>query len=258
MKKTLLLAAALMVVTAAVASAQERGHMTLGWGLCREATGPSAATRNFACNTNTSNHLLVGGVVFQGGNVTGMSAGDFEIDIMTQSLTLPAWWQHGTGQCRGTANLSLLLVDPQVPGPACPNEYWGIIPGGPSGGFSYTPQSQANHAVIRIVAAVDNQATQAVPDNLETLLFLMTIRSGNTTTPQTVCDGCQTPACLTLQRGQFFQTNNDNFELHGIPLLPPVPGRVDQVTWQTIDVGGCTDPTPTHNQTWGSIKAIYR
>jgi hypothetical protein len=183
------------------------------------------------------------------------------VDVYLQDLTVQPWWQHGAAPaCRGTDDLSVGFTN--AAGYQC-NDYQSQVANGALGGSSYTyPAGQSNHSQIRFVAAVDpTQVLPPIAPGTETYLFNVTIRNGNTVAPNTVCNGCQVPACLTFSRVDIEQRNGDNFSVvyrsaqdPGVPELAPAEAVV---TWQAGTA--CNgDPTPTQNRTWGSIKSIYR
>lgn len=256
MKKTLLLSGALLMLAAPMALAQTpRGDLTLGWDNCR-VSGPGLASKSFACTSNSGSSRLVGAFIAAPG-VVQLNSADMSVDIFLQNANVSPWWQHPgpAGSCRTAGQLSVDYTN--AAGVTCANEYWTSIPGGPFGGFSYAwPSSQINHALLRGVVAVDNNAAGAVPPGFETYLFTAAISHGNNVAPQAICAGCTTSACISFFRAEMFQTNNDNFVITESSAPSLTPGN-NQVTWQSVD--GCAgDPTPTQNRTWGSIKAIYR
>jgi hypothetical protein len=261
MKKTLLLACALLTV-ASLASAQQRGSLTLGWDDCRLAGGASLKT--FACNTNTNSATLIRNLVgayVAGPGVDAMISWAGSVDIYLQDLVVAPWWQHGAAPaCRGTDDLSVGFVNSSAA--AC-FDYQSQVQNGALGGQNYTaPSGQANHAQLRFVAAVDATAVlPPIPVGTETYLFNATIRNGNTVPTQAVCAGCETPACLTFTHLDIEQRGGDNFSIvyrsAQEPQVPALAPAEAQVTWQT-DTACNGDPTPARNATWGSIKSIYR
>lgn len=261
MKKTLLLAAALLSVFSTVASAQ-RVQLTLGWGACR-VNGGGTDNVSFACTTNTGNNQLVAAMIPNAAsNLIAVNSGDFFVDIYSQSPVLPAWWQFsdaGTGQAGCRALGTQFTTDATNAATlTCDYTYWPEVSSVTSGSSYRYPSDdvpQQNHGKLRVIVAVDNTTaplTTQPAAGQETYLFSARLSRGSTT-GATVCAGCQTPACLTFSKADIFQSNDDNFTV----VSGPVPSPLSRVTWQLVD--GCAgDPTPNRNQTWGQIKAIYR
>lgn len=254
MKKTLLLLSALLMV-ASVASAQQRGSLTLGYDDCRLAGG--TASKFFACTANTGSRNLFAAYV-AGTGVNELVAWAGGVDIYLNDLTVPAWWAHGAAGCRGTDDLSVQFTT-DSPSGGCLN-YQGQVSGGALGGSQYdNPNTQANHTRIRFVAAVDlTQVLPPIPPGTEAYLFNVVIRNGNTTVAP-ICAGCAVPAVLAFTRADLEQRNNDNFSV--VYRSPTDPGAElapanAVATWQTDQV--FSDPTPNTKKTWGAIKSIYR
>jgi hypothetical protein len=96
MKKILLLAAALCVVTATVASAQPRANLSLGWSNCR-VNGGGTSNLNFVCNNAaTPQSRLVAGLT-PTAPLNSMTAGDYHLDVYSQS---PTPWTGGGSSIR--------------------------------------------------------------------------------------------------------------------------------------------------------------
>jgi hypothetical protein len=269
MKKTLMLLSALLMV-ASVASAQQRGSLTLGFDDCRLAGGTSS--KFFACNTNSgtaANTRNAVGCYVAGNGVDALVAWAGSVDIFLNDLTVAPWWQHGSAPaCRGTDDLSVLFVG----GFSC-YDHQSNFAGGALGGQNYqygAAAGQANHAQLRFVAAIDpTNPDVPIAPGTETYLYNALIRNGNTVAPNVVCAGCQIPVVMAFTRADLEQKDPDG---PGGPLLPDnfsivyrsaqepsqpelAPGDA-VVTWQTDQV--FSDPTPTKNKTWGAIKSLYR
>ena len=91
--------AALLTVFAAPSATAD--GINLSWDNCGAA---GIQTKTFACNTNLATPFdLVGSFTPPAGinQLLGMSA-----DLNVGSTSLPDWWKHGVGECRGTTNLS--------------------------------------------------------------------------------------------------------------------------------------------------------
>jgi hypothetical protein len=266
MKKTLLLAAALMVVTATVASAQfQRGTLSLGWANCR-VNGLGVGNATFACNTNGgAGARLVGGFI-PAQPLNSLNSGFLYVDVFTESPALDPWWTFtdATPGCRPLTTWALDLGN--AAGVTCDRTYWPDA-GSPSSASRYfMPTYQANHATLRILVAVDAGQAASIPQaNVgEEMHAFSAVLGRGLSTGAGSCAGCLTHACLAFTGADLFQTNNDNFTVGGAtinstqPLIHPTPGNA-YVSWQ----GGagappCTDPTAARNGTWGAIKSMYR
>jgi hypothetical protein len=150
MKKTLLMAGALLALTAGMASAQ--AGLNLSWTDCGAA---GAASRTYACTSNSGSANMVGSMIV-GTSVPNAVGNESVFDLQTDQAALSPWWTYGTGQCRlathfqasyaGTggcenpwisAGFSTYNYTPAfngVPNRARMRTVWGMNPGGPIDG----------------------------------------------------------------------------------------------------------------------------
>ncbi len=238
-KTTLLLAGALLTITASIASAQ---GLNLAWNDCG---GPN--NKVFACNSNTATaHKLVGSY-FAPVGLNQLSGNEVVLDLQSASATLPAWWNvRGTGQCRNgqlTAN---------VGGSAgCPQDFWAGNGAGGIGAYN-VGFGGANRARLVMAFAVPADFVGPVADGIENYAF--TINIGNSkTVGSPACAGCADPVCLVLNSINLTQpVGVGNFKLTN-------PATSNFAAWQGGNVsGGCPGSVPTKNATWGSVKSLYR
>jgi hypothetical protein len=237
MKKALTLAAALVALTAATASAQ----LNLNYTDC--VAGGLVSNRAFACNTNTGSFNIIGSYIAPAG-ITNLAGTEGVVDFQSATASLPAWWQFGqAGSCRQTA----ASVQYNTPGASCV-DYYGSIPGGALGGFGIT--WSGNRGRIKTVAAVDIGATAALVPGDE--VYAVTLRITNALTTGTgECGGCLEPVCVVFNSLRLAQAE---------PLQSPLlflPADAQFVTWQ----GGfptCYAATPTTKSSWGQVKSLYR
>ena len=243
MKKITLIAGAMLLVGASVASA---AGINLSWSDCG-AFGLQNVT--FACNTNTGLAGSMVGSFDPPANVTDFLGISAQIDITTDQPTLPDWWSHGTGQCRGTTALSTNFDF--TANINCVDFYAGQA----AGGYAYdvgfgTP----NRARFRIQCAVPIDNRGPVDPGTEYYGF-----KGNLQRSKSVgtgsCAGCSLPACIVLNEIQLFQPPENAFD----PVISN-PITRNWITWQLPPTGpaGCPLSTPTQGKSWGQVKSLYR
>jgi len=246
MKKTLLIAGALLALTASMASAQ--GGMNLSWTDCG-TSGVSTLTYNCARNTG-ANTLFVSAVTpVPMPKLNGMAA---VIDLQSNTATLSPWWDLSTTGCRGAAFSGSASF---VAGPFSCLDAWN---GHASGGMDYTYQFGAlNRGRIRGVWAVP---TPVSSDGTDEYYLEEVIITNAQTTGTGSCAGCSNGACIVLNSVQVTQPTG----LGDYVIVNPLNSNF--VTWQASGSNpgggpfgqGCPGATPTHNNTWGSVKALYR
>ena len=248
MKKTLLLGAALLALSASVASA---AGINFGWNDCGGL--PASVNKNFACNSNTlSGAILVGSFVPPAGS-TAITGEEIVIDIQSASANLPAWWQFkNAGTCRATGAFSTNADF--TSGPFTCADYF---VGGATGNFTaFNPNivpGQTNRARIQILYAVPPTSAGPVDENLEYYAFKLTVL-GAKTVGAGACGGCLDPVCLVLNEIKLTQpVGVGNYRLQ-------TPASRNYATWQggAIGLGGCPAVVPAQNRTWGSVKSLYR
>jgi len=243
MKRITLIAGAMLVLGASIASAE---GINLSWTDCG-----AFGTQNvsFACNTNTG---LAGSMVGSFdpppgvAEFLGLSA---QIDITTDQPNLPDWWKHGSGQCRGTTALSTNFDF--TANSNCIDVYAGQA----AGGFAYdvgfgTP----NRARFRIQCAVPFDNRLPVDPGTEYYAFKANLQRAKTVGTGS-CAGCTNPACIVLNEIQLFQPPEAAFD----PSITAPLSR-NWITWQLPITGppGCPLSTPTQGRSWGQVKSLYR
>ncbi len=241
MKKTLLLSAALLALSASIASA---AGLNLSWTACGSA---GLANKTFACNVNTgAAETMVASYVAPAGSqgITGMEA---VIDLQSSTATLPAWWQFkNVGTCRQTA-LSALPA-----GAACDGDYWA---GQASGGITayITPYAAAaNRARLLIIYAVPSTLAAPIDADVEYFAFTASVSHAKTVGAGS-CAGCADPVCIVLNEIKLTQAVGvGDFRIQNAAAR-------NFVTWQGgVVSGGCPAVVPTQNRTWGAVKSLYR
>ena len=242
MKKTLILTGAALALAVSMAAAE---GVNLSWNDCGLNGAP---VTSFTCNTNTGTPFpLVAS--FQSPGVLNAFLGiSAQIDLSSNSPTLPDWWKHGTGMCRGAAALSVSF-DFSTSTFLC-NDVW---QGQAVGGYLYESGfSVPNRARLLIQCAVPLGNEIVLDDVSEHYAFRASVtRTKSSGTGS--CAGCVEPVCIVLNEIQLFQPD----ELNNSPKVSTPLGR-NYVTWQTASVPGCPLSTPTRNSSWGQVKSLYR
>jgi hypothetical protein len=229
---------------ASAASAQ--GQINLAWNDCGAAGAVDAA---FACNTNSGAPFsMVASFVAPGAlpEFLGISA---QIDMKFDSGTVPDWWAHGTGFCRGTTGLATNFDFTSGPF-TCFDFYIGSA----AGGFAYdvgfgTP----NRARFRVQCAVPFDNRGAIDGSTGEIYAFKgnVLRSKTTGTGN--CLGCEIAGCIVLNEMQLFQPPAQAND----PVIT-TPGTGNHVTWQGGANTNCPASTPTKSATWGQVKSLYR
>lgn len=219
--------------------------INLGWDDC-PGGGTYALAETFACNTNVGFHTLVGSFVAPAG-IVNMTGNEIVIDLKTSAAAFPAWWSLATGLCRaGSLSSSFDFTG----GPFSCYDYW---QGGALGGIAMLPPS-GTLARIKAVCALpagDPRIT-SVPEGLHLYSFKANINSAKTVGAGS-CGGCTAEMCIVLNEIAFTQAEPQQ----RTPITNPAVSNY--VVWQSYTGwAGCPGATPARQQTWGSIKALYR
>ncbi len=261
MKKTLLMAGALLALTASMASAV---GIDLNWNNCLFAAGNRVADMVPVCNdpdpTITNGQVFsMFGSIRTGVNISGVIAWGADIDVQTANPSLDPWWQLGSGECREgsigytfngftnatSCNKTLMVTSPAPLGIA----NWASGQGGPSrahygiGVVRTTGVTVVGTTKYQLFdASVDSRFTQFDPAS----------------PADPVCAGCQDAACIVLNHvevdvptAQQPPDGKNNFY---------APELAEYVTWNggAVAGGGCPTATPSRPATWGKVKSLYR
>ena len=240
MKKTLVIAGALLALTAGMASAS---GLNLYWNDCPPPTGGGVSTSAHLCTTNSGAHIAVGSLVAPAG-ITAMVAASSVIDVQTNQAVLSPWWNVMPGGCRqgamstsyGFASL-FSCIDP-----------WN----GAALGITDFAQTGPNRFRIRTVGAVpEANAVAMTPGTEYYIVQIIVSRQKTMGTPS--CAGC-------LDNGVFVYNSLLITQPYGTPGGDPTISNAEQSQCASLgpmDAAACL-ATPTRNATWGAIKAIYR
>jgi hypothetical protein len=246
-----------LVLLAAGFTTSHAGPINLRWDKCWGDGGTMNA--NFACNTNSGSHRLVGSFISPA-NFSDMVGTEVVIDLGVAGVSLPAWWQFkNAGSCR-IASLGIGLSEP-VDAIRCVDWASGQALGGIA---SYTVDAFIlGRATIRLASAVpaslgDILAGQEYFAFLLTLNHLKTVGAGS-------CAGCELGACIALRSvvlvngsGQRTGLGPGRGSIGSDDRLVTWQGGAGVVTQTHADALDCPRATPVRNNTWGDVKALYR
>jgi len=252
MKKVTLLCGMLLALTTSVAAAGEGTN--LRWNACIGDGG--TINRNFACDTNSANHVLVGGFELAAG-MTDVSGNEIVVDIASASPNLPAWWHfRNAGTCRQNALSFNTAISPLAVN--CADWGDGLSVGG-VGAYNIGARGP-NTSRIVAATAVPPASLAALFAAQEYFSFNVVINSAKTVGSPN-CVGCLDPVCIVFNSVNLttpVAANNRR-------LVGPANGfDSDFATWQggggvvVQGVPGCGAATPTRASTWGTVKSLYR
>jgi hypothetical protein len=223
--------------------------LNLSWDDCGAA---GTSQKNFACASNSGANIMFASAVV-GVPVPQLNGHEGVIDLQTNEATLSDWWKiGGTGaapNCRPATTITSNFDF--VGGPFSCLDPW---TGSAAGGVNFTQAFNGpNRARIRTVCAIPGSTAITGTDEYYVYKVTMTnVRSTGTGS----CAGCADGACIVLNSIDFTQPAGvGNFKITN-----PLVQR--HVLWQAggsaIGGLGCPAQVPTRNQTWGSVKSLYR
>ena len=241
MKKTLLMAGALLALTAGIASAA--GGINLSWNDCGAA---GTASKTFACTSNTLTGAIMVASAIAPVPMDQLNGEESEMLLQTNAAALSPWWHLETGGCRSALSASFDFTS----GPFTCADVW---TGNGAGGLSYDANylGAPNRARIRTIGAIPGST--AIDDVTEYYFFKVTLL-GAKTTGTGACAGCTDGMCIVFTQLKLTQP----LGVGDYTLTNPILRQ--HVTWQTGGslAGQCPAATPTQTRTWGSVKSLYR
>ena len=243
MKKTLLLCGALIAISATTAFA---AGINLSYNDCGTF---GTENKTFACNTNSGNSIMVASFVAPAGIGQYLSC-ESNLEIQTDSATLPDWWQFkNAGTCRSA---SLSLSGDFTSGPFnCTDFFAGAAAGGIG---AYNPgYTLPNRARIVLVLAVPSANAGPLNEGEQYYAYKLTFNNAKSIGTGS-CAGCLTPACINTRFIKLVQP----LGAPGGDVTVSNPADRAYVRWQSASAATCVGATPTRNSTWGSVKALYR
>lgn len=221
--------------------------IALNWGACEADGGVSDAT--FACNTNAGFTALAPS--FQlGAPLTGVTSVRGAFEVVSETPTLPAWWDLDV--CRSG---SLTTLNSSLAPILC--SYWAAGFLAHDGIDSYvTGLGGPNTARCEFRSFV-NGAGVNLSAGSEYVVTALRINF-NRTVGSPSCGGCGTGVCLELKYVSLQLGAGPTF----INLTTPMPTPDgSHVTWQGGGAGpngSCAAPVTTRRSAWGAIKSLYR
>lgn len=241
MKKILLLCGALLALSASAALA---AGINLSYNDCGTF---GTETRTFACNNNTGTNTTVASYVAPAG-VNEFLSVESELEIQSDSATLPDWWKYkNAGTCRIAALTSSADF---TAGPFSCADFWA---GGATGSIaSYiVGYNGPNRAYCKLVESLPH-GRENLTEGMEYYAFKISFDNAKSTGTGS-CAGCAIGACINLRSIKLVQPSALNDDR-----LLTNPADRAYVRWQAASDGACLGATPARNCTWGSVKAFYR
>jgi hypothetical protein len=202
--------------------------VNLSWNDCGAA---GVQNMTFACNANTGAPFTAIASFVPPTSLPEYLGFNSQIDLRSQTPTLPEWWKHGSSFCRGTTGLAVSFDFT-----AGPFTCFDIFAGQAAGGFVYEYPFSSDRGRVRVTAAVPFDNRGPVDEGVEYYAYkLNVLRSRSTGTGS--CSGCDVPMCLVLDHIQLFQPP----ERDNDPILMN-PSDRNFVTWQSATL--CASSTP--------------
>jgi len=240
MKQWLLLFAA-MLVSSTTANA---AGVNLAWDNC--LGGGGVAHKTFACNSNSGISAFV--VSFRA--PAGLGSWDqiyAEILFQSAATTLPDWWRlrnetGQTGQCRnGSVGANTLIAGAT----GCVDPWNNLSAGGV--GYYLAGDGAPNRARLLLGAGIP--AGDPLIEETEYFAYRGFINNAKTVGLGS-CAGCSEGMCIVANWVEIADSPAP-------PLHLSAPAEQNFIVWQGGDAA-CPGATPRRNETWGSIKSLYR
>jgi len=249
MKKMLLLCGAMMLVSAVAAfAATGSTGLGLNWDNC---TGPDVKIS--ACTSNTASSQTLVLSYTPAADKGGFLGVVVDVNIAVDG-TLPAWW---SGTCAGktlaqTYSSSGAIGSGNALCASGDDGYGGV---NPTGGFAIArlgvPTAGSS---VQLEAAWANSIDSPVDMVADTRYFIATFGINGSKSLGTGCPGCLTSACINFKKCILDATSQTPLSL----ILNPIDGPWVSYQGNPATPSSCLGATPTHNSTWGSVKALYR
>jgi len=245
MKKTLILTGILLALWVPMALA---GGICINWGTGCWLDGTPLNDLAWICNRNSGSMTMT--CSFAVSQFQPEFVGiELQLEGLTESAVVPAWWQMGAGQCRPTAisTSANFLSAPQI---GCVDMWqnqaagglaiydWGPLWGGNNRAHILVVYAVPADTPIPLDPGVEYYAAQVL------ISYAKTVGTGS-------CAGCLTPMIwgfYSMKAAELTQ-----YEM----LYEVLPGGNQCLRWQH-SVLACDRPVPARNSTWGQVKSLYR
>ena len=244
-------AAMLCVASSALAAP----GISMRWSFC-SGEGTGTQNRAFACTANTGTNVLV--LSFELANdVAQVSGNELVLDFLSQSATMPAWWDFkNAGTCR-TGSLAV-NVGFDANNVVCVDWAQGLSGAGLGSYNTGTPASMGTidpslanqHKRLTMALAVPPSGLQDLVTATEYFSCNVTINNQKSVGTGS-CAGCTEPICIVFNSLNVTTPVLANNVLIGNAST----AGSNIVTWQ--GTGPDCSVVPTKNVTWGQVKALY-
>jgi hypothetical protein len=240
------ISATLLAMAIAALPAHAAG-INISWDECGEY---GVINRVFDCTTNSGTPFIAIASFYPPSGIAEFLGIASRIDIFTNQGTLPDWWRHGAGQCRGTSGLNVGF-DFTLASTVCQDFYQGAA----VGGFAYAIGTGGpSRARLTVQAAVPFDSRGPVDPDIEYYAYKVNLQRSKSSGTGS-CAGCFNPTCIILVDIQLYQppaAGND-------PVISNPVSR-SYITWQPPPSGppGCPQSTTARLSTWGVLKSLYR
>jgi hypothetical protein len=247
--KKLLITAALLAVTASVASAQ---GMSLNWGQCYPQN-TALINRNLVCYDCTP-YTGVRLVTSFTAPVTQTVVSTTAIIDVQFATAQPAWWDWASGGCRktnGGLNAGALVNPYAGTQTLCQSVMTGAtLPGSvlvPFNGFKGPNTMRLVYDLARDGVFNATAGTHYAAAQLDLNNDGQVVSCGSTPDLTPTCTGCATAATFALNELQVSPQTG------AATVITAVNGRN-----YTHAANGVGVPTPAKNKSWGAVKSLYR
>ena len=250
MKTCILLTAALVALIPSAAHAQQPPGINLAWNDCTASVAGGLNATSFCTSNTAAAKNLYGTYVLPAAGAQAVAGNDIVMDIATAGVALPCWWNFTLAPRDAGYAMQFTTPCADANGIGIFN-YWGSVPGGPSGSVLVTVLTGRPLLHLTATATVAPSQAGPVPGGVEIYSFTFQLKFDATVGS---CTGCLTSACFVLRMIRVNQVGLPPIELTTASSRPCV-------FWQggAIDAPGCPCFTdPVLNKTWGAVKALYR
>jgi len=245
----ILLVAACLLGFATSAHGARGFNLTWGAGCWRD---DPVTLKAFACDANEGSATFTASFVYDF-NYSQVNYLACQVDLQSDSPTLPDWWQLSSGGACRQGALSSTADFAAAPG-GCTDLWRGQTP---DGEFTWRtaayPEGETGPRVplpnrARFVGTYLANAYVPIVKGVEYYVFSVTVDFRNTAGAG-ACSGCTTPVTIVLNEIDLTVAIN--------PIRITTPLSNGCLRWQAAGVTPC-GATPVRNTTWGQVKGLYR